>query len=130
MSLSSDCFYANKINRTLNSGSSQEIKKQELSIQNHKNSQLTSQTHLQFDRLQQVEGDQVSAQTKKYEFGQFVAREAVLDEEYWVSVHKFSIGSLVYLSIPWLSCSGICYLVIVADSSMAARRDPLGRFER
>ena len=70
----------------------------------------------------------MSAQTKKYEFGQFVAREAVLDEEYWVNVHKFSKGQWsIYLSIPWLSCSGICYLVIVADCSMAARRDPLGR---
>ncbi|KAL5572350.1 hypothetical protein UlMin_021947 [Ulmus minor] len=38
---------------------------------------------LQFDRLQP--SDQVLIQERKLEFGQFVAREAVLDEEYWTA---------------------------------------------
>lgn len=73
---------------TMNSGSSQGIIKiQDISVQLQKDSayqlQATSQTLLQFDRLQQA--DQVFVQDKKHEFGQFVAREAVLDEEYWTA---------------------------------------------
>lgn len=37
---------------------------------------------LRFDRLQP--SDQELVQEKRVQFGQFVAREAVLDEEYWV----------------------------------------------
>ncbi|KAI3701377.1 hypothetical protein L6452_26399 [Arctium lappa] len=75
------------ISMTMNSGSSQGIKKEEISVQLQKDSayqlQATSQTQLQFDRLQQA--DQVFVQDKRHEFGQFVAREAVLDEEYWTA---------------------------------------------
>ncbi|KAD6455104.1 hypothetical protein E3N88_09810 [Mikania micrantha] len=46
--------------------------KQELSLQLQK--QITSQTHLQ-----------LLVQNKKHEFGQFVTREAILDEEYWAA---------------------------------------------
>lgn len=41
---------------------------------------------LQFDRLQP--SDQELGRVKRFEFGQFVAREAVLDEEYWVCYDK------------------------------------------
>lgn len=42
---------------------------------------------LKFDRLQQQPQDQVLfiQEKKRFEFGQFVARQALLDEEYWVS---------------------------------------------
>lgn len=40
---------------------------------------------LRFDRLQPSEQDLI--QEKKLEFGNFVAREAMLDEEYWVGNH-------------------------------------------
>ncbi|XP_024960702.1 uncharacterized protein LOC112501226 isoform X3 [Cynara cardunculus var. scolymus] len=75
------------ITMIMSSGSSQGIKKEEISVQLQKNSgyqlQPTSQTHLQLDCLQQV--DQIFVQDKKHEFGQFVAREAMLDEEYWTA---------------------------------------------
>ncbi|EXB38949.1 hypothetical protein L484_027384 [Morus notabilis] len=41
---------------------------------------LLREPDLQFDRLQPSEQDY---HEKKYEFGQFIAREAMLDEEYW-----------------------------------------------
>ncbi|XP_076907285.1 GCN5-related N-acetyltransferase 6, chloroplastic-like [Bidens hawaiensis] len=62
---------------------SPDIKRQELSPHLQKNSpQITSQTHFRFDRKQD---NQLSVQIKKHDFGQFVAREAVLDEEYWTA---------------------------------------------
>ncbi|KAI3670731.1 hypothetical protein L1987_87727 [Smallanthus sonchifolius] len=71
------------IKLTMNSRSSPDIKKQELSLHLQKDlPQITSQTHLQFDRKQ---ADQLFVQYKKHDFGQFVAREAVLDEEYWTA---------------------------------------------
>ncbi|KAK9073673.1 hypothetical protein SSX86_006267 [Deinandra increscens subsp. villosa] len=71
------------ITMTMNSRSSHDIKKQELSLHVQQNSpQITSQPRLQFDRKQ---ADQLLVQNKKHEFGQFVAREAVLDEEYWTA---------------------------------------------
>lgn len=39
-------------------------------------------SHLQFDRLQTLEKDLIP--DERYEFGQFIAREASLDEENWV----------------------------------------------
>ncbi|KAK7303998.1 hypothetical protein RJT34_14966 [Clitoria ternatea] len=42
-----------------------------------------SSNNLQFDRLQP--SDQELARVNRFEFGQFVAREAVLDEEYWTA---------------------------------------------
>lgn len=61
-------------------------KKEELLVELPKLSipQLGSSTpsDLRFDRLQP--SDQELVQEKRFQFGQFVAREAVLDEEYWV----------------------------------------------
>ncbi|CAI9100714.1 OLC1v1037873C1 [Oldenlandia corymbosa var. corymbosa] len=45
---------------------------------------ITTPSKLQFDRLQQVE-DHGLTQENRLEFGQFVAREAFLDEEFWVA---------------------------------------------
>ncbi|KAI7747830.1 hypothetical protein M8C21_005889 [Ambrosia artemisiifolia] len=68
------------ITMTMNSPN---IKKQEVSLELQNNSKhITSQPRLRFDQQQ---ADQMLVQTKKHEFGQFVAREAVLDEEYWTA---------------------------------------------
>ncbi|XP_041005985.1 uncharacterized protein LOC121250822 isoform X1 [Juglans microcarpa x Juglans regia] len=62
-------------------------KKEELSVQlpNPSSTQFESSTpsDLRFDRLQP--SDQELDQEKRLQFGQFVAREAVLDEEYWTA---------------------------------------------
>ncbi|KAL4563752.1 hypothetical protein LXL04_027797 [Taraxacum kok-saghyz] len=72
------------ITMTMNSESSHGIKKQDLSIKIQENYICKSETtHLQFNRLQQH--DELFGQDKKHEFGQFVARRAVLDEEYWTA---------------------------------------------
>lgn len=61
-------------------------KKEELSVQfpNPSTTQFESSTpsDIRFDRLQP--SDQDLYQEKRLQFGKFVAREAVLDEEYWV----------------------------------------------
>jgi hypothetical protein len=49
--------------------------------------QNLSSNGLQFDRLQP--SDQELVRENRFEFGQFVAREAVLDEEYWVCYKLF-----------------------------------------
>jgi hypothetical protein len=46
-----------------------------------------SSNGLQFDRLQPLDPELV--RENRFEFGQFVAREAVLDEEYWVCYKLF-----------------------------------------
>ncbi|XP_059432222.1 GCN5-related N-acetyltransferase 6, chloroplastic [Corylus avellana] len=62
-------------------------KKEELLVEIPKPSipQLESSTpsDLRFDRLQP--SDKELVQEKRFQFGQFVAREAVLDEEYWTA---------------------------------------------
>ncbi|XP_071731987.1 GCN5-related N-acetyltransferase 6, chloroplastic [Rutidosis leptorrhynchoides] len=64
----------------------QGVNKHKLSLQLDKNSlKTTSQTHLHFDRLQLQQADQIFVHNKKHEFGQFVAREALIDEEYWTA---------------------------------------------
>jgi hypothetical protein len=74
------------------SGSSETRKKEELSIQVPATSISSSETQrlagsdLRFDRLQVPEKELMH--DRKFEFGQFVAREAVIDEEYWVC-HPF-----------------------------------------
>uniref|UniRef100_A0A5B6Z9Q8 Uncharacterized protein n=1 Tax=Davidia involucrata TaxID=16924 RepID=A0A5B6Z9Q8_DAVIN len=69
----------------MNSNSSQTRKREELSIelQKHTIPQLETASHssLQFDRLQPSEQELI--QENRLEFGQFVSREAVLDEEFW-----------------------------------------------
>lgn len=80
---------------------------------------------LQFDRIQP--SDQHLVDKKKFEFGQFVAREAMLDEEYWV-------GSQFYLGISNLDrivfklfallynfCGGCGAFEFVVDSRMVTR---------
>nr|KAJ0195343.1 hypothetical protein LSAT_V11C700356890 [Lactuca sativa] len=79
-------FHSNPsiIKMSMNSGSSHGIKKQDLSLKIQENYICKSETtNLQFDRLQHH--DQLFVQDKKHEFGQFVARRAVLDEEYWAA---------------------------------------------
>lgn len=70
----------------MNSNSSQEAKKEDLSIQLQKifvpQFEPVSSTNLQFDRLQPP--NEIFIEDNKLEFGHFVAREAVLDEEYWL----------------------------------------------
>ncbi|KAJ6913876.1 hypothetical protein NC651_016204 [Populus alba x Populus x berolinensis] len=71
------------------SGSSETRKKEELSIQvpptsiSSSETQRLAGTDLRFDRLQVPEKELMH--DRKFEFGQFVAREAVIDEEYWTA---------------------------------------------
>lgn len=62
------------------------MKKEELSMQLStppiSKVETSNSNDLQFDRLQP--SDQELGRVNRFEFGQFVAREAVLDEEYWV----------------------------------------------
>ncbi|XVE70708.1 hypothetical protein DITRI_Ditri10aG0092400 [Diplodiscus trichospermus] len=63
------------------------VKKEELSVQLQTSSipqlENSRQSNLRFDRLQP--SDQELNQDKILEFGKFVAREAVLDEEFWTA---------------------------------------------
>ena len=93
-------FLVFNMNRTMESKSSPTMKnnndnntdmkkKEELSVQLSRSpipkvGTLRS-NNLQFDRLQP--SDEELVRENRFEFGQFVAREAVLDEEYWVC-HK------------------------------------------
>lgn len=63
----------------INSRSSDATKKDELSVKIPQVDQLRPEG-LRFDRLQPPEPEQ-----DRLDFGKFVAREAILDEEYWVS---------------------------------------------
>lgn len=80
-----------KFSPTMNDNNSnlKKKKKEELSVQISKppvpKVETLSSNSLQFDRLQLP--DQELVRGNRFEFGQFVAREAVLDEEYWVC-HK------------------------------------------
>ncbi|XP_047164773.1 uncharacterized protein LOC124834178 isoform X3 [Vigna umbellata] len=62
-------------------------KKEELSMQLStppiSKVEILNSNDLQFDRLQP--SDQELGRVNRFEFGQFVAREAVLDEEYWTA---------------------------------------------
>ncbi|KAL5158495.1 hypothetical protein HKD37_15G042949 [Glycine soja] len=62
-------------------------KKEELSVQIPtppiSKVETLNSNDLQFDRLQP--SDQELGRVKRFEFGQFVAREAMLDEEYWTA---------------------------------------------
>lgn len=76
---------------TVSNNSNDNMKKEEVSVQLStppaipKVETLRS-NNLRFDRLQP--SDQELVRENRFEFGQFVAREAVLDEEYWVC-YKF-----------------------------------------
>ncbi|KAK1551166.1 hypothetical protein Q3G72_031310 [Acer saccharum] len=71
----------------MDSKSSLTTKREELSIQNPGTSiprmESLRSSDLRFDRLQP--SDQELLQENKFEFGRFVAREPVLDEEYWTA---------------------------------------------
>ncbi|KAK2974974.1 hypothetical protein RJ640_009133 [Escallonia rubra] len=76
-----------QISRKTNVKCSQTRKKEELSLETREKSvshfEEATPTNLKFDRLQLP--DQNYVQENKVEFGDFVAREAVLDEEYWTA---------------------------------------------
>lgn len=58
------------------------MKAQKLSIPHHEET-LKKDPNLQFNKLQQSEGDLLIQESRL--FGDFVAREAILDEEYWTA---------------------------------------------
>nr|XP_043627272.1 uncharacterized protein LOC122598860 isoform X2 [Erigeron canadensis] len=64
----------------MNSNETNKVELSVLHLHENSDSQLQQPTTLQFDRLQPV-----FVPDKKHEFGQFVARQAVLDEEYWTA---------------------------------------------
>ncbi|VVA99074.1 unnamed protein product [Arabis nemorensis] len=73
---------------TINSRSSDTSKKEDLSVQISKSSAIPQVDQLRpdglrFDRLQPPEPE--SVHQDRLEFGRFVAREAMLDEEYWTA---------------------------------------------
>ena len=78
----------------MNSHPSQTRKKEELlSLEPQKISiphSKTTVSNLRFNRLQPPDQELIQ-DDDRIEFGQFVAREALLDEEYWVNAIKFSI---------------------------------------
>ncbi|KAA3477116.1 Cadmium/zinc-transporting ATPase 4-like protein [Gossypium australe] len=75
----------------MDSKSTEKVPKEESSIKLQTSSipQLENPrpSNLRFDRLQP--SDQELNQDSRLEFGKFVAREAVLDEELWVYIHAF-----------------------------------------
>ncbi|XP_031267963.1 uncharacterized protein LOC116126398 isoform X1 [Pistacia vera] len=74
-------------NMTMDSKSSGSTEKQDLSIQLQRplvpQLETLRPSDLKFDRLQP--SDQELVDQDRFQFGKFVAREAVLDEEYWVA---------------------------------------------
>ena len=56
------------------------MKAQQLSIPHHE--EALKDSKLQFNKLQESAGDLLIEESRV--FGDFVAREAILDEEYWV----------------------------------------------
>lgn len=84
---------------------------------------------LSFNRLQL--SDQECIGLQKRNFGMFVAREAVLDEEYWVGIAlscTVSFEDLCFV-VHLLFGSTAYFLVLhIPDSSMAASRSSLGVF--
>lgn len=81
----------------MDSKSSEKRKVEEFSVQNPSISSPVPRREspfrepdLKFDRLQPSEQDLV--QDMKLEFGQFIAREAMLDEEYWVGYQNLEHG--------------------------------------
>ncbi|KAM0030700.1 putative transcription regulator GNAT family [Helianthus debilis subsp. tardiflorus] len=61
------------------------MKKQELPLQLHKISQQIASQPLQLQQQQQQQQADHVQNKKRRDFGQFVAREAILDEEYWTA---------------------------------------------
>lgn len=90
--------------RSANSSSSQTSKEMKSSeeLQNVSVPQIApalAPLELQFDRLQLQ--DEVLFQENRLEFGQFVARAALLDEEYWVRSRMFFLLLYIMIHINW-----------------------------
>lgn len=87
-----------------------------------------SSSNLRFNRLQQL--DRELSRENIREFGQFVAREALLDEEYWVYFSNPPSADAVTLNYQ----SSVVYELLIGlvnnsalDSSTATGRESLGR---
>lgn len=110
------CLY--QMNRKMEAKSSQTRKMEELSVKHPTpfipKLEPSGEPDLQFDRLQTSDQDLV--QEKKFEFGRFIAREAILDEELWVS--KLSrwwhlnheVLNVYAICVPWIISCG-CMLL-------------------
>ncbi|XP_019417049.1 PREDICTED: uncharacterized protein LOC109328177 isoform X2 [Lupinus angustifolius] len=77
-----------RFSQTVNNSNSSMKKEEEVSVKQFSNPSIPKfetlkSNNLQFDRLQP--SDQELGRGNKFEFGNFVAREAVLDEEYWTA---------------------------------------------
>jgi len=77
----------NSINNDYSMKNKEELSLQQLSTPPVSKVETLNSNNLQFDRLQPSE--QELGRVNRFEFGQFVAREAVLDEEYWVCYDNF-----------------------------------------
>lgn len=84
--------------RMINSRSSDTTKKDELSVKIPQVDQLRSEG-LRFDRLQPPEHELF--QQDRLDFGKFVAREAILDEEYWVSNTVLDSEPIFFSRLTW-----------------------------
>ncbi|WZZ70906.1 hypothetical protein YC2023_082276 [Brassica napus] len=82
----------------INSRSSETTKKDELSVKIPQVDQLRSEG-LRFDRLQPPEHELF--QQDRLDFGKFVAREAILDEEYWVSNTILDSEPIFFSRLTW-----------------------------
>ncbi|WZZ03365.1 hypothetical protein YC2023_089286 [Brassica napus] len=82
----------------INSRSSDTTKKDELSLKIRQVDQLRSEG-LRFDRLQPPEHELF--QQDRLDFGKFVAREAILDEEYWVSNTVLDSEPIFFSRLTW-----------------------------
>lgn len=111
-------FFLYQMNRKMEAKSSQTRKMEELSVKHPTpfipKLEPSGEPDLQFDRLQTSDQDLV--QEKKFEFGRFIAREAILDEELWVS--KLSrwwhlnheVFDVYAICVPWIISCG-CMLL-------------------
>lgn len=111
-------FFLYQMNRKMEAKTSQTRKMEELSVKHPTpfipKLEPSGEPDLQFDRLQTSDQDLV--QEKKFEFGRFIAREAILDEELWVS--KLSrwwhlnheVFDVYAICVPWIISCG-CMLL-------------------
>ncbi|GFS37829.1 hypothetical protein Acr_00g0054190 [Actinidia rufa] len=85
---------------------------------------------LSFNRLQLT--DEECSGLQRRNFGRFIAREAVLDEEYWVGIALSCVVFIVFSLICFIEVLQFIYWFLfrlhIADSSMAASRSSLGIF--
>lgn len=128
-------LFFHKLIRKMDSESSHMGKVEELSVQSiaalptPQIDTTKSPSNLQFDRLQQL--DRELSQENLHEFGQFLVREALLDEEYWVFFFK---SPKCRCAVTLNSQSYAVYELLIGpvnnsalDSSMASGGESLGR---